>query len=223
MLSTVAQSLPDAVVVAPVRVSIKVPDRPLEVALESILERHGFGLGGEPDGFDCELVTSPGGATGKGPAVLLVDPTPVRAQIALGAVDAGLVAAAVAWERIDDVPFVLDGVARSLSMVSASVSLAARLLPGFSRRQHELLALLSGEHVKHTSICSALVCSPTTLKREVRHLRERLGLASHHDLPAYARALGYSPCLSAGEIALLHSDAKPKCAQPLPDSPEAPR
>jgi hypothetical protein len=35
--------------------------------------------------------------------------------------------------------------------------------------------------------------------------------------------LGYSPCLSAGEIALLHRDAKPKCAQPLPDSPEAPR
>ena len=40
MLSSVAQPSPDAVAVAPVRVSIKVPDRPLEIALGSILERH---------------------------------------------------------------------------------------------------------------------------------------------------------------------------------------
>ncbi|HEY7069641.1 MAG TPA: hypothetical protein VH479_05995 [Acidimicrobiales bacterium] len=192
------------------------PDRPLEIALESILERHGFLVGGEPDGFDCELLTAPGAGTGAVPAVLLVDPTPVRSQIALGAVEGGLVAAAVAWECIDDVPFVLDGVARSLTMVSSSLGRAARLLPSFSRRQHVLLALLSGEHVKHAGICAALVCSPTTLKREVRHLRERLGLASHHELPAYARSLGYSPYLSAGEIGLLHSTAKP-----IPEAPEA--
>jgi hypothetical protein len=209
MLSSVAQSLPSALTAAPVRVSIKVPDRPLEIALESILERHGFAVGGEPDGFDCELVTAPEAGTCAAPAVLLVDPTPVRSQIALGAVDAGWVAAAVAWECIDDVPFVLDGVARSLTMVSSSLGRAARLLPVFSRRQHELLALLSGEHVKHSSICGALVCSPTTLKREVRRLRERLGLASHHELPAYARSLGYSPYLSAGEIGLLRGNVKP--------------
>ena len=103
----------------------------------------------------------------------------------------------------------LDGVARSLTMVSSSLGRAARLLPVFSRRQHELLALLSGEHAKHSSICAALVCSPTTLKREVRRLRERLGLASHHELPAYARSLGYSPYLSAGEIGLLPGNVKP--------------
>jgi hypothetical protein len=217
MLSSVAQSLPSALTAAPVRVSIKVPDRPLEIALESILERHGFAVGGEPDRFDCELVTAPEARTGAVPAVLLVDPTPVRSQIALGAVDAGWVAAAVAWECIDDVPFVLDGVARSLTMVSSSLGRAARLLPVFSRRQHELLALLSGEHVKHSSICAALVCSPTTLKREVRRLRERLGLASHHELPAYARSLGYSPYLSAGEIGLLPAGN----VKPIPEPLEA--
>jgi hypothetical protein len=200
-------------------ISVRVSDRPLQVALESIIERHGYAVSDEPGGFVGELVASPAAATELVPTVLLVDASPLWSQVGMGAIDAGLVDAVVAHQRVDDIPFVLEALLRrDLSSVSCAVRSAARLLPRLSRRQHMLLALVSGEHVKHERVCRALACSATTVKREVRQLREELGLGSRHELPQYARSLGYSPRLSASDISLLidrHPRGWPEREEPV--------
>jgi hypothetical protein len=188
----------------PAPISVRVPDRPLQVALESILERHGYTVDDGSSGFVGELVASPAEATELVATVLLVDATPVWSQVGMGAVGAGLVDAVVAHQHVDDIPSVLEALLqRDLSSVSGVVRGAARLLPRLSRRQHMLLALISGEHVKHEQFCRELACSASTVKREMRSLREQLGLGRWHELPQYARLLGYSPRLTVSDISLL--------------------
>lgn len=190
---------------SPTRVAVRVPDRPLEIALRAVLEHHGFGAPDGPANVACEVVTSPGAAADSVPTVLLVDPSPLRSQLAMGAMAAGRVDAVVAGQCIDDLPFVLEALLeRGLSLVSSLVRRRARLLPPLTKRQHMLLTLVSGAHVKHERACRLLACSPTTFKREVRQLRESLGLGSRHELPQYARSMGYSPELTAADLALLH-------------------
>jgi DNA-binding CsgD family transcriptional regulator len=191
----------------PVAVAVRVSDRPLQVALESVVGRHGFTICDDPQAADCELVASPAAASELVPSILLVEPSPVWSQVGMGAIGAGLVDAVVARQCIDDVPFVMEAlVDRDLSTVSLAVRRAAQLIPPLSRRQHMLLALISGRHVKSESIARALACSPATVKREVRKVRQALGLGSRLELLHYARPLGYTPHMTAMDISLLVTD-----------------
>lgn len=69
---------------SPIRVAVRVPDRPLEIALRAVLEHHGFGAPDGPAKVACEVVTAPGAAADSVPTVLLVDPSPLWSQLALG-------------------------------------------------------------------------------------------------------------------------------------------
>jgi DNA-binding NarL/FixJ family response regulator len=180
----------------PETVSIDVESNVLHLALDSVATNCGL----QPI-ENCAAATYrvADSSNGHGPPVdvLVVEPVPVRAALALDAVHAGRARAVVSTERPEDLSFAIESVSRAVVTIPTAIVDVARL-PPLTSRQHRLLGTLTNGHPKVSVIADRLGCSVATIKRELLTLYDAFGVASRHELAEVARSLGYTPQLADG-------------------------
>lgn len=137
--------------------------------------------------------------------VLLVRPTALSSQIALGALVNGVASALVSASMPEELGSTLDALKRGVSAVPASVFVGARRVRHLTGRQHQVLGCLASGLTRDRSIAARIVTSTATVKRDVHQLGEAFSVHDRYELATKARELGYSGVLSPALLGLVTS------------------
>lgn len=182
--------------------SVEVVDDALREELIGVGTRSGWCHRGSGEPGDCCVTDRPATECGRsdGAEVLVVEPSPYAAQLALEALGSGCVAALVSRVRPQGLATALEAVAKGWVVAPCDVVERASEMPELTERQLEVIqAVVSG--LSTSEMAHALHLSLASVKRELSTLYRGLGAGNRVSLVVLGRSLGFQPhpgCASPG-------------------------